>query len=63
MYLALVATQQLLLAMLYVGEESERVKRRMEAIDEEDRKEKEEDEKRNKEEEAWEQEADDEDLE
>ena len=45
-YLALVATQQLLLAMLYVGEERERVKRRMEAIDEEDRKEKEEDEKR-----------------
>ena len=53
-YIGLVALQQLLLALLYVNEERDRVGRRLEAIAEEDRKEREEEEKRQKEEEEWE---------
>ena len=47
-----------MLAVIYVGEERERVKRRLEAIEEEDRKEKEEDERRKKEEKDWEKQDD-----
>ena len=56
-FIGVVAVQQLLTAMLYVNEERDRVERRMQAIEEEDRKEREEDERRQKEEEEWEKHA------
>ena len=59
-YIGIVALQQLLLALLYVNEERDRVQRRLDAIAEEDRKEREEEERRQKEEEEWEKKAEEE---
>ena len=59
-YIGVVALQQLLLALLYINEERDRVQLRLDAIAEEDRKELEEEERRQKEEEEWEKKAEEE---
>ncbi len=53
-YMFTVASQQMLLALIYTNEDRERVERRARAIEEEDEKERIDEEKRIKEEEEWE---------